>query len=182
MHELNEIAQVRQTQFWSAIRAAPVFIPAFAAMNLLYHPGQQSLNFLLGTGLVYVVNQGLKFVFRHLYNVPWLEPTLQCVIGQGTRPPGATNSASFLVYPDKPSHTFGMPSGHSQTAWYLATYMIGSLFNSETSSIHLAAAAFVTCAYAGLVSYSRVYIDKVHTLPQVVLGAILGVLCGILCV
>jgi len=183
MNELTEIAQVRQTQFWSAIRAAPVFIPAFTAMNLLYHPGQQSLNFLLGTGLVYVVNQGLKFVFRHLYTFAWLEPTLQGILGQGTRPSGATNSASFLVYPDKPSHTFGMPSGHSQTAWYLAAYMIGSLFRTPgTTTTHLALTAMVTCIYAGLVSYSRVYIDKVHTLPQVVLGAILGVLCGILCI
>lgn len=173
---------VRQSQFWSAIRAAPVFIPAFAAMNLLYHPNQQALNFLLGTGLVYTVNQTLKFIFRYLYTIPWLEPTLLTLIGQGSRPTGATNSASFLVYPDTPSETFGMPSGHSQTAWYLVAYMVGSLSSSETTPIHLAVTSVVTCVYAGLVSYSRVYIDKVHTLPQVVTGAILGVLCGILCV
>lgn len=183
MNELNEIAQVRQTQFWSAIRAAPVFIPAFATLNLLYHPGQQAVNFLLGTGLVYIVNQGLKLLFRHLYSVPWLEPTLLALIGQGSRPSGATNSASFLVYPDKPSHTFGMPSGHSQTAWYLAAYMVGSQFRTPgTTTMHLTLTTLVTCIYAGLVSYSRVYIDKVHTLQQVVLGAILGILCGILCV
>lgn len=183
MNELNEISHVRQTQFWSAIRAAPIFIPAFATLNLLYHPGQQALNFLLGTGLVYIVNQGLKFTFRYLYSIPWLEPTLHRALGQGTRPVGATNSASFLVYPDKPSQTFGMPSGHSQTAWYLAAYMIGSLFwTAGTPILHVALTALVTCIYAGLVSYSRVYIDKVHTLSQVILGAILGVLCGIVCI
>lgn len=177
------ITQIRQSQFWSAIRATPVFVPAFALMNLLYHPSQQALNFVLGTGLVYVVNQGLKFAFRYLYSIPWLEPKLHMIIGQGTRPSGATNSASFLVYPAGPSSTFGMPSGHSQTAWYLAAYMIGSLaLTPGTTRTHLSLTAFVTCTYALLVSYSRVYIDKVHTIQQVILGAILGVLCGLLCI
>ena len=110
-------SQRRQTQFWSAIRAAPVFIPMFAAMNLLYHPSQQASNLLLGTGLVHVANQGLKYICRYLYTIPWLEPTLLTLIGPGLRPAGATNSASFLVYPDVPSKTFGMPRRHSQTAF-----------------------------------------------------------------
>ncbi len=175
--------QIRQSQFWSAIRATPVFVPAFALMNLLYHPSQQALNFVLGTGVVYVVNQGLKFAFRHMYSIPWLEPKLHWLIGQGTRPAGAANTTSFLVYPSKPSSTFGMPSGHSQTAWYLAAYMVGSLVSTTgTTQMHLSLTALVTCTYALLVSYSRVYIDRVHTIQQVILGAILGVLCGVLCI
>jgi membrane-associated phospholipid phosphatase len=173
----------RQSQFWSAVRATPVFVPAFAVMNLLYHPSQQSLNFVLGTGLVYIVNQALKFAFRHMYSIPWLEPKLRMLIGQGTRPAGATNSASFLVYPDTLSTTFGMPSGHSQTAWYLAAYMIGSLaLTTGTTPVLLATTALVTCVFALTVSYSRVYIDRVHTIQQVILGAILGILCGVLCI
>jgi membrane-associated phospholipid phosphatase len=177
------IPQIRQSQFWSAIRATPVFVPAFALMNLIYHPSQQALNFVLGTGVVYAVNQGLKFAFRHMYSIPWLEPKLHMLIGQGTRPAGATNTASFLVYPAGPSSTFGMPSGHSQTAWYLSAYIIGSLaLTPGTTTKHLSVTTLVTCTYALLVSYSRVYIDRVHTIQQVILGAMLGVLCGLLCI
>jgi membrane-associated phospholipid phosphatase len=180
-HDNNPLEPVRQLQFWSALRAAPIFVPAFALFNLLYHPSEQALNLLLGAVVSHFANQLAKYLFRYLYGIPWLEPVLHRVLGRGSRPDGACNSSSFLVYPNKPATTYGMPSGHSQTAWFLATYITATLYlNQSISDIHRLVASVIVIGYAFLVSYSRVYIDKVHTLQQVVLGGILGVLIGLL--
>lgn len=182
-HEHQHIEPVRQSQFWSAIRAAPIFVPAFALFNLVYHPSEQSANFLIGTGIVYVTNQMAKYIFRYLYAIPWLEPILHRILGRGSRPDGASNTSSFLVYPNKPSTTYGMPSGHSQTAWFFASYIAATVFLNRSATVtHKAIASVIVIGYAMLVSYSRVYIDKVHTLQQVILGGILGILIGLLCV
>lgn len=63
----------------------------------------------------------------------------------------------------------GFPSGHTATASFLATV----LFYDTPMWAKISAAAWVL-----LVGVSRV-LKTCHTVPQVVAGAILGVICGI---
>jgi membrane-associated phospholipid phosphatase len=96
-----------------------------------------------------------------------------------------------MRWPAKQSRTFGMPSGHSQTAWYLAGFIYTYLYihsaittkiKSNWKLIHITASITIVTIFATLVSYSRVYIDKVHTIQQVIIGGIIGLVTGLICV
>jgi membrane-associated phospholipid phosphatase len=186
--DYKEYDKTRQVMFWSIIRATPIIVPSAAIVASILD--YKYVPFLVGTGITYIINQTLKYSLQYLYSIPVLSNILTSTIGPGTRPEGACNSSSFLKWPAKPARTFGMPSGHSQTAWYLAGFVFGHLYIkyadtrqlSYWSSIHMfIGTAFVT-VFAALVSYSRVYIDKVHTIQQVIIGGIIGLITGLVCV
>ena len=65
---------------------------------------------------------------------------------------------------------YGMPSGHSQLAWFLALYF------ADMDNISWSATIF---SLSTLISYNRVNIGC-HTIKQVVTGAIIGSMLGIL--
>ena len=91
------------------------------------------------------------------------------IVGRGKRPEGACGCG--LVNDNKPEETFGMPSGHSQIAWSVSTYLILKYFlNSPLQTVFL-------LAIATYISFSRLLIGC-HTTGQVVTGAIIGILCG----
>lgn len=104
--------------------------------------------------------------------------------------PDNANSCNFILDGNK-STTFGMPSGHSQLAWTLATYIICKIINNFINKDDKITKTLVTFDYiwiiisciiliisAGYISYSRVYIDSCHTIQQVTVGGLLGVCCG----
>ena len=83
-----------------------------------------------------------------------------------------------------------MPSGHSQLAWTLASYIICKIiFNfknkkNDTNNANLSldyiwitVSCILLILSAGYISYSRVYIEGCHTIQQVIIGGILGI-CG----
>jgi membrane-associated phospholipid phosphatase len=73
-----------------------------------------------------------------------------------------------------------MPSGHSQCAWIFSSYfMYQLLHNKKTSKYMKAIQSLILIVFAGLMSYSRVYVEGCHTIQQVIVGAILGIIIGI---
>ena len=67
-----------------------------------------------------------------------------------------------------------MPSGHSQIAWLFTTYKILNLEDKNFKPISL-----FLIGLASLISYSRVYWSNCHTIQQVILGAIFGIILAI---
>ena len=117
-----------------------------------------------------------EYLFRPLYknrkNLP--------LIGSGERPNGAMYCGSFISPNDfgKKSTSFGMPSGHSQMAALVATYWSLYFYNEHydnpsDSIIPILLIVFISL----LVLWSRIYF-KCHTLGQVSLGTILGIILG----
>lgn len=112
------------------------------------------------------------------------------ILGIGRRPFGAVSCGYILN--GKPSTSYGMPSGHSQIAWTLTTYLLyktivrikNLTYVNKTHDIILCIWLSLLCilllCFAIYVSYSRVYIEGCHTLQQVIIGGSIGVVCGFL--
>lgn len=178
------IEKQRLTQFWSGIRATPAIFGAYALLNFLNNPGKDSFFMLLNVSNLYFLNQMAKIGFKFLYNK--LGKTTLPILGLGSRPKGACNCKTFLTLPNILSTTYGMPSGHSMTAWGVVFYMILNILDEDThytinekldKTIKALSIIFLL-ALATVVSFSRVKVEKCHTLEQVILGAILGIMVG----
>ena len=126
-------------------------------------------------------------IFKPIYNL--LGKTSISVLGKGFRPDGA-NSCTFIL-DDKKSESFGMPSGHSQLAWTLATYIIFKIIynfknkqnelNKSTLTLNyiwITVSSIILIVFATYISYSRVYVDGCHTIQQVTIGGLSGVAGG----
>lgn len=112
------------------------------------------------------------------------------LIGIGNRPSGS--SRSVFTFNSIINESFGMPSGHSQIAWFMATYIILQIINNwldnETTTyfkyfiyfryIWLTILFILVLCSSIYISYSRVYIEKCHTIQQVLIGGIIGIICG----
>ena len=105
-------------------------------------------------------------------------------IGRGIRPDGASCCSEFYDCNDlkknKLSTSFGMPSGHSQCAWIFSSYFIYQLLQNKKKNNYIKLVqSLILIVFAGLMSYSRVYVEGCHTIQQVIVGAILGIIIGI---
>ena len=85
------------------------------------------------------------------------------IIGRGKRPDGAK------------SKSYGMPSGHSQFAGAVSSYL--ALFNYYEKSKYYKIIIFSLIIAALYVMYSRVF-EKWHTIQQTIIGVIIGVSQG----
>ena len=133
-----------------------------------------------------------ELIFKPIYKLTHKE-TLP-VLGLGKRPAGAKDCS--LSGTNELSQSFGMPSGHSQIAWTMGTYLICRLINrfadnlnkNEASStatiildnIWIFISILVILAAMIYISYSRVYIEGCHTIQQVSVGGVVGALLGFL--
>lgn len=170
-------------------RTSPVIFLIILLANLLVNPGYNSIYLLLTYISVVLSNWVIKnAVVKPIYKV--LDTKKLPIFGIGVRPSGAT-SCHFTL-DDILSTSFGMPSGHSQIAWAVATYMISKIiskwinYNKTNKVIEVLGyiwviiSVFFILLCASYISYSRVYIEGCHTLQQVIVGGIIGIVCGYL--
>jgi membrane-associated phospholipid phosphatase len=130
-------------------------------------------------------------IVKPIYNL--LKVQSLPLLGIGKRPVGAT-SCTFIL-DDIPSTSYGMPSGHSQIIWTFGIYIICKIIdkwhktttNQDTTTqlqglgyIWVISSILFILSIMVYVSYSRVYIEGCHTIQQVVVGGMLGVLIGFL--
>lgn len=181
------LTYLRLTNFWSLIRATPIMNLYFLVLNLANKLNFDSL-YLFTTYIICVFsNHVLKNIFKIIYNLFNVKEIP--ILGRGIRPDGATNCGSFLFYPDKSSTSYGMPSGHSQSIWFLVTYLILSIndkkiklferrMNKKYNEIIKYTSIIGLLCLGILVSYSRVEIENCHTIEQVTLGGLLGISLG----
>lgn len=190
------IDHVRQTKFWSAIRATPFTVLFYALALSIAYPNPRNFLFLASYCINFIFNGSAKYGTKLLYNL--LGVNKLPLLGIGARPSGATNCSTFLTCPDMPAISFGMPSGHSQHAWFFATFLILELSryyklhvtcSSDTNNCNpdhtesiitkhpllIIILSILLVSFATIVSYSRVSIDKCHTIQQVIVGGILGI-------
>lgn len=171
-------------------------------MDFLFHFAQDSPRFLpihtILLGLLstdyYIISMGIlsignilsnlviKLFFKKLYSFMGVK-TLP-ILGLGERP-----HSDYI--PDKigclddyagEAKLFGMPSGHSQSAWFFYAFGMLYLFNktyqTQTQSNWVIITLLLMTAIAIFISYSRVY-KKYHTPQQVILGSIIGFGMGV---
>jgi len=168
-------------------RTSPVTFGILLIINCILYPSFNSFYIFIMYFIIMFLNYCEKvFIFKPLYNF-FGKKTLP-ILNRGMRPDNA-NSCHFIL-DGKDSTTFGMPSGHSQLAWTLATYIIFKIINnfenekdelnkpkSALSYIWIIISCILVIVCAGYISYSRVYIEGCHTIQQVTIGGLLGI-CG----
>ena len=181
------LTSARLTNFWSLLRATPMMNLYFLGLNFANKLNFDSLYLFTTYILCVFLNHILKNLFKIIYNLFNIKEIP--ILGQGIRPNGATNCGSFLFYPDKPATSYGMPSGHSQSIWFLVTYLILSikdkkinLFEKRINKKYNEVIKYTSICgllFLGLlVSYSRVEIEGCHTMEQVILGGLIGASTG----
>ena len=103
-------------------------------------------------------------------------------LGVGTRPKNAGyvnsrgESTGCGIFPHmiRRVTSWGMPSGHAQTTAFAITLIATEIYRLPGTSLQKHAKAAVLMSVLFLVMYERVAV-RCHTLPQVLLGAVLGV-------
>lgn len=170
--------------FWDIIRATPIYIAVIMFGRMIIDPQPGSVIVTVCFIINNILNWFIKyFFFKPIYkfigkdNLP--------LIGLGKRPPGAITCGIFNKCSSLEETSFGMPSGHSQFSWTLAIYLIMKIWSNyfkknkkKTSLIVIKIIqSLLVIIFAIIISYSRVVIEKCHTIQQVIIGGIIG--CGI---
>ena len=179
-------------------RISPIIYIILGLINCIVNPTYNAFYIFIIILALFPINWVLKhLIVLPLYNV--LGKTTIPIIGLGKRPQGATSCNIILELDNKIATSFGMPSGHSQMAWTLGTYLICRIINNwynkeynkekegknKTEStvlgyIWLILSVLIILTIIIYISYSRVYIDGCHTIQQVIIGGLLGVGSGVL--
>ena len=113
-----------------------------------------------------IINTFLKeSIFR-----PIMKDKKYPIIGRGTRPNNIESSISYL------RNSYGMPSAHAQNASVFSLFLIYMTMKSDLKKTEKNVLIFILMFSVLLVMYGRVYISKVHTNQQVIVGYIIGYL------
>lgn len=179
----------RNKFFPTLSRISPVVFFIVIVLNCIINPSYASFYLLIMYFVECISNHTFKKMSKLLYNL--FNVSSLPILGLGNRPPNA-NSCAFILDNSK-STSFGMPSGHSQTAWTVATYLIFKIINNFYNNknknkknvtvidyIWLLLSCFIVLSTAIYISYSRVYIEGCHTIQQVTIGGLIGILFGYL--
>ena len=179
-------------------RISPIIYIILGLINCIVNPTYNAFYIFIIILALFPINWVIKhLIVLPLYNV--LGKTTIPIIGLGKRPQGATSCNIILELDNKIATSFGMPSGHSQMAWTLGTYLICRIINNwynkennkekegknKTEStvlgyIWLILSVLIILTIIIYISYSRVYIDGCHTIQQVIIGGLLGAGSGVL--
>jgi len=178
-------------------RTSPVSLTLIMILYAMMIPGFNSFYIVILVCLTTLFNAFLKIaVMKPLYKLTGSNDLF--LLGIGTRPAGAT-SCQFDI-DGKKATSFGMPSGHSQIAWTIGTYLICRLINRFIDNVNhnlkpssnstlttlilddiwiFISVGVLLCVMI-YISYSRVYIEGCHTIQQVSVGGTVGVVLGFL--
>ena len=137
-----------------------------------------------------IINLIIKSFFKRLYG--YLKVKRLPILGIGERPSGICNNNMDYGYFNeylniKEAKMFGMPSGHSQSAWFMFTFLVLYLIDKYKSSKSgyqlklikkwIMYTIIFLLMITIFISYSRVKVNC-HTKEQVILGGILGIIFG----
>ena len=173
-------------------RISPVLFFLIIVLNSILYPSYESFYLLI----IYCIVNASNFSIKHylikpiykLFNVKSLP-----LLGIGERPLNATSCAFILD--NTIATSFGMPSGHSQIAWTACSYLLLKIINNwytiynknkekQTTTIiqyiWLIVSCIIVLVTSIYISYSRVYIEGCHTIQQVTVGGLIGIVSGFL--
>ena len=125
---------------------------------------------------ILLICEQIKDFVKHKIVKPIMGNKKYPILGRGTRPPGAVDCGLYRTGSKKkcPTTSYGMPSGHSQSALLFSTYNILSLIKNSNNNPLL---YFINIFFAVFIPWSRVN-AKVHTIQQTIVGGILGIGLG----
>ena len=152
-------------------RTLPFTSLFYSSLSTILFRNVFALGLTITITLSNIINKYLKFICKDMYKK---YPNIKNFLGKGERPKNAINCGCFIDpnNPAKKSTSFGAPSGHAQIMFTIATFISLSL-NNKLYSILL----YLLAVYGG---YTRIMMNC-HTLSQVIMGAIFGVIIGYLC-
>ncbi len=170
---------------------SPRFIPLY---TFLYGLISIDYYFIL-MSVFYLINSSANLIIKHLFKLLYQYSRKKSlpILGIGERPPGAyTNpKIGFLDKFSFEAKLFGMPSGHSQNAWFFCAfgifYLIDKVYYTDkdkynsfkiNKSIWVFITIIIMLILATFISYSRVA-NNYHTTQQVILGGLIGVGFGL---
>jgi membrane-associated phospholipid phosphatase len=172
-------------------QTSPVFLPIYA---FLY--GLISFNYyFIFYGVLSFVNSILNFIlkviFRFVYEKIGNNNGMLPILGRGMRPPGAYNCGVIPTSDKSPATSFGMPSGHSQSVWFMFGFFILYFLKSNVKNQNKNKNEKPWTFWVGLklslllifcmfISSSRIYVGC-HTVQQVIIGGIIGFFFGLSC-
>lgn len=136
--------------------------PVIVSYSILFHFLISSDFSLLYFFILLQLNEPLNTIFKNIF--------------KSDRPDGASN-CGIINNPNKIATTFGMPSGHSQVAWFISIYLILYLYNKQDYTYWKYVILIILPL---LVMYSRIYMFNCHTPMQTIVGAIFGIILGYL--
>lgn len=170
-------------------RTSPVLFLILIIVNCIINPSYNSFYLLISYIVVNLSNWTIKHaIFKPLYNI--FNKKSISILYIGARPDKAMGCG--FVNDNVLSTSYGMPSGHSQIAWTVATYIIIKIIKNMLLDYHkkdnkqiiyfrygwlILSCILILCVVV-YISYSRVYIEGCHTIQQVTLGGLLGIISG----
>ena len=178
MNKRNELAP-------TLARTSPVIFFILTIINCIINPAYNSFYLFISYCLILISNCGIKnLVVKPLYN--YCGKTSLPILGIGLRPDKA--SGCMCLNDGIISIDYGMPSGHSQIAWAITTYIICKIITKNYKKYNKVLtlcdyslsilACLIVLIVALYISYSRVYIEGCHTIQQVCVGGIVGIVSG----
>lgn len=149
------------------------FARAYPALCLIYAFMIKDLYLLV----FLIVSDLLNGVFKYQIAKPLMgDKDYGILLGKGTRPKGASHCGIWKDPVGYKTKSYGMPSGHSQGATGFATYMILSNLSNGGKLYDINNIIFAV--FGILIPYSRVVMNC-HTIQQIIIGGILGIILGI---
>jgi len=143
-------------------KISPIFYFSVPMITYLYNFDKNHLIFLKG----FIFSEILNKSFKYFLQMP--------------RPKNAGNCSIIDKSKLFNLKSYGMPSGHSQCAWYFGIYYsLLIYFDTNYSKLTKIICISGLLISSTFVSYSRIHI-YCHTLFQVLYGGILGGIIGIL--
>ena len=183
--------KIRTKELWNITRSTPTLYLVVILSYFLINPSYLTLYLLISYLGLNISNHILKQIFKMIYKVTVGVDQPMAILGLGRRPDKATDCASFLNFNNTKPKSYGMPSGHSQLSWCVVTYLLLHIYNKKDSllkdftnndklrKMYLIIISLILITFATLVSYSRVYVEYCHTLQQVIVGGLIGIIFGI---
>jgi membrane-associated phospholipid phosphatase len=179
----------RQELYPTIARTSPALFFYLTVLNCIISPSYNSFYLFIVYFCSLISNLILKnIIVKPIYNL--FNKNSLPLLGIGSRPKNA--ESCHLVLDNIVSVSYGMPSGHSQLAWAVATYILYKIitkwytnykYNKDISIcgyLWLILSCIIVLVCALYISYSRVYIEGCHTLQQVIVGGGIGIIFGLL--
>lgn len=200
--------ETRTKTMWNILRATPSTYLFIVIVFFLLKPSKLSLYLLISYSIILVSSNIFKKISEIFYELTVGKNNPIWLLGLGERPDGATDCASFLKFDKKRPISFGMPSGHSMITWTVVTYLLLCLYeynqlgfvnkdsnivesdntkfnilgdftnNKVINKIYTYLIVVILIIFAIMVSYSRVPIENCHTIQQVIVGGLIGIIMG----
>lgn len=182
---LNNIIHNQHSYINMFIRGFPIYLPIIFITLYFNTKFKYYLNisfgvFIIGLLIPIIKNIFIKPINNILYSYTNLNNYSIPILGTLTRPIGSKNANFFYYGENNYSYSMGMPSGHSMSASFISTYTylyLISKYNYDKTKKNTLCNFFIL--FTLYTMYSRVYIFKVHTIQQTIIGAYLGYLLGI---